>query len=494
MTKDKIDKIKPIYLYILLTSLIFRSINIYSLVPSKFDSLLFSLLVIVGSIFLLLDFFNNIKLRKFPYNLLLILFLIIFLVSSIVNREFGIFSNLKLVVWSCIYFFFSYNFGDDNFNNQHFFKRINMVLIISWFIVSLLSLVMFLLKFGYEQYTSPRERLRVGFLESRLFGLFGDPNYGATVCLIVMILLLFYLINDWKKLALFIKIFYVANLVIQFSVLILSGSRSALLISFIVVGLFVFFSFIIFLEKFGVKRKVLRIIFSFFLTILVLAGYSLIESGTKKVLQTIPEHIGLEFSITNKEKTGELGIKQSTKKRNKEKISLTRKDVAHNEDISNMRFSIWKSGIEIFKATPWVGTSPRNLIAYAHKYLPNTFIAQKSIVTHNLFINVLASTGIFGFLIFVLFLVSQGISVVIFFFKNFGDLPSYFHVYLSIIIVLILSGLFNNELILVNTIGTFLFWLYLGNLNGYMKGRYSEKSKIDSRRYSYKRQFFERKN
>lgn len=482
VTKDKIEKIKPIYFYTLLVSLILRSINIYSLIPSKIDSLLFTILVVVGVFFLIVDFFNNMKLKRFPYNYLLILFFIIFLVSSITNREFGIFSNLKLIIWSCIYFFLSYNFGEDNFSNNNFFKKINMTLIVSWFLISFLSLMMFFLKFGYEKYTSPRERLRVGFLESRLFGLFGDPNYGATVCLIVMMLIVFYLINDWQKANAISKTLYIINLAIQFFVLILSGSRSALLISFIVVGTVAFFYLLVFLEKVGVKRRVLRVILSFVVTFLVLGGYSLVESGTKKVLQTIPEHINLEVNITKDNRDERIGIRQSEKNNTDENVSLTRKDVAHNEDISNMRFSIWKSGIEIFKNTPWLGTSPRNVIPYAHKYMPNTFIAQKSIVTHNLFINVLVSTGIFGFLTFIIFLGWQGISIILFFFKNFNDLPNYFYVYLSIIMVLVLSGLFNNEIILVNTVGAFLFWLYLGNIRGYMKGRYNGKSKNVSQR------------
>ena len=50
-----------------------------------------------------------------------------------------------------------------------------------------------------------------------------------------------------------------------------------------------------------------------------------------------------------------------------------------------MRFSIWKSSVEIFKTSPIYGTSPRNLLSYAHDKLPNTFISQKSIVCIILF-------------------------------------------------------------------------------------------------------------
>ena len=90
---------------------------------------------------------------------------------------------------------------------------------------------------------------------------------------------------------------------------------------------------------------------------------------------------------------------------------------------------------------------------------------------HNTFINVLVSTGCFGFLAFIIFLVLRGTTAVIFYFKNIKTLPYSYYVYLSSTVALVLSGLFVNELVLVNTIGTFIFWLYLGKINGYMKGK-----------------------
>lgn len=471
LSNVKLYKVKQVYLLVLLIGLILRSINVYSLLPSKYDSLLFAFLAVFGGLLLTIDFIINVKSRKRPYDILLIIFLVVLLISTIVNRHFGIVSNLKLMVWSCIYFFIVYEFGEISSQDNHFFKRINYSLIISWFFVSLLSLGMFLLQFGYEKYTSPRDRIRVGFLESRLFGLFGDPNYGAVICLVVIILSIFYLISEWRKKGIIKKVFLISNIIIQFPTLLLSGSRSALLISFAILGVTTFIYGSLFIGQHFSKNIIVKMVCTSIFTLIVLGAYFVFQTETKGIFQKIPEHVKYEMRFENRKNELQVVKKGNKVKQVKEEVSLVRKDVAQNTDISNMRFSIWKSAIEVFKTTSFVGTSPRNLIPYAKEKLPNTFIAEQSFVAHNTFINVLVSTGCFGFLAFIIFLVLRGTTAVIFYFKNIKTLPYSYYVYLSSTVALVLSGLFVNELVLVNTIGTFIFWLYLGKINGYMKGK-----------------------
>ncbi|WP_284943231.1 O-antigen ligase family protein, partial [Enterococcus faecalis] len=144
--------------------------------------------------------------------------------------------------------------------------------------------------------------------------------------------------------------------------MLLTGSRSALLLSYLAVG---FLAFSIIFYKQGVKKTPVlkKILYSCMFTLLVLFGYLIVQNGTKDVLVTVPNKI---YSAVYKkeEVNGEITGKR------KEPISLDRKDVVDNSDISNMRFSIWKSSVEIFKTSPIYGTSPRNLLSYAHDKLP----------------------------------------------------------------------------------------------------------------------------
>ncbi|OTO76647.1 O-antigen ligase family protein [Enterococcus sp. 12E11_DIV0728] len=69
----------------------------------------------------------------------------------------------------------------------------------------------------------------------------------------------------------------------------------------------------------------------------------------------------------------------------KKNINLNRKDVENNSDISNNRFNLWKSAFEIFKETPIFGTSPRGLIPFAQKNMPDTLIGKNGQSPHNFF-------------------------------------------------------------------------------------------------------------
>ena len=88
---------------------------------------------------------------------------------------------------------------------------------------------------------------------------------------------------------------------------------------------------------------------------------------------------------------------------------------------------------------------------------------------HNTFLNILTSVCLLGFIPFMIFLIFNGIKIIFCYYFYQRELNLQFLTLLTIQIILVFSGLFNNEIILVNTVGSFLFWSYLGALNGYLK-------------------------
>lgn len=458
----KFSMIKDGYFIFLLIFLMIRSVNAYSLLPAKIDSSIFSVLAIFGAMIVLQELIDKLSSKDFVnLELLLYLFLLVFFISTIVNREYGVTSNIKLLVWNSIYLIGLYPHVKNLKNKSSFINRIDFIIIISTFLTSLVSFVMFLTKYSYVHVYGPgaRDHIRIGFLESRLFGVFGDPNYGATTTLVAMILCIFYLFGGFKKNKLPINIFLGVNIILNFFIIILSGSRSALLLSYVALALAIFYISIQ-SKALNKKERLMKFFFSIFVTLAVCLSYFFVETNTKKGLESLPNMTSSLFH-------GKSG-KQN-------QVTLTRKDVNENKDISNMRFDIWKSGIEIFETTPLVGTSPRNLIAYSKDNLPNTFISERAIVVHNTFVNVLVSTGISGFTFFIIFILISGVSNLQFSFKKNSSKFKRYNVYFLIAIILLLSGFFNNEIILVNTIGTFIFWSYLGFINGIRKDNSFEK-------------------
>ncbi|EJE4065479.1 O-antigen ligase family protein, partial [Enterococcus faecalis] len=162
----------------------------------------------------------------------------------------------------------------------------------------------------------------------------------------------------------------------------------------------------------------------------------------------------------------ELFNEVKTKNPVKEKpVDLTRPDVENNDDISNGRLALWKSGIELFKSSWLVGVSPRNMLPYASDMLPQTFIAKTQKYTHNSYINLLASTGSLGVVTFLSFFVSRITEIVAF---SFSKVNNFFQqgyaTYVLSVLAVAVSGMFLNDIILVNTIGSLIFWLFLGRI------------------------------
>ncbi|EGO8390046.1 TPA: O-antigen ligase domain-containing protein, partial [Enterococcus faecalis] len=107
-----LQKGKDIFIIGLFLLLMARAVGAYSLLPSKIDNVLFSMLALFGAIVLAADFFTRIlKKNRWTYDPLLLFFMVIMLISSIVNIKYGIFGNLKFIIWEALYFFIIYDNG-----------------------------------------------------------------------------------------------------------------------------------------------------------------------------------------------------------------------------------------------------------------------------------------------------------------------------------------------------------------------------------------------
>ncbi|MDT2827538.1 O-antigen ligase family protein [Enterococcus viikkiensis] len=438
---------KKIFLFTFSTGLLIRLIGAYSLLPSKIDTLFFTLVSLLGLMLLFTDFFilKKISIKK---NILLILFILALLLSAIVNGPSGLIANFKLIIWQIIYLFVVFQVGY-TVELHESINTLEKIIIISWNILTILSILMF---FGHFSYVAPLDKfyngLRIGFVENRLYGVFADPNFAGTVSVAVLLLSVYYILS--KKNFLFIKVTSIISLPIQFIYIVLSGSRTAL-ISLVVVA---FFGTLFFAYHRG-KRKISSYGISFLLGLIavlfVFGGEWAIKYSLPKMAQNTP----VVFSI----KTN--SAKHHDKKTD---VTLARADVDQKDDVSNNRFELWKSSFEIFKSTPLVGTSPRNLMDYAEKKLPSTFIATKKQTSHNFIFYLLATTGVLGtlpILLFILIKIFIALRVLIISKEN-----SYNRFLLDTLVCLaiLVSACFLTELVLVNKIGTFLFWLYLGKV------------------------------
>lgn len=441
-------KFTQYYLYCLFIFVIGRSINVYSLIPSVIDSAVFSILAVIGGVLILQNVIMFLRKRDhLEYSLLLMIFVIIMGIASLLNMRYGIFGNLKAIVWSAIYFFVIYGFAVNSSLPKKFYDRLIQIFMWIYFVVTVGSLGMYLLQYSYFKPGNLETRTRIGFLESRLFGLYGDPNFAGMFCVIAIIIGVYLLVTHIN---LFPRWFLYVNTVLQFFMLILTGSRSAMLLGegllALVVGVMVYY-----LRSLDRLTALLRILFGVVAAIVTFIVAYLAVDAIKLALQQLPPL----FQAFQHRPAGD---------KVKEVVSLKRADVADNSDISNMRFSIWGSAFDVFKQNWLFGVSPRNMVAFAKDRLPHSLIAMQGFKTHNAFIDVLASTGITGLITVLIFTFKKGVEV----FQSI-KLDRNFLKHQTTAEFLILIGLvgfmfFVNIVFFTNDVCTFIFWILLGKM------------------------------
>ena len=90
--------------------------------------------------------------------------------------------------------------------------------------------------------------LRMGFLGNRLFGVFPDPNFGATISVVVILLSVYYIKTNSNRA---FTLFNSLNILLQLMFISLSGSRTALIVLLTVTAVGMFLLAIIAKDRFS---------------------------------------------------------------------------------------------------------------------------------------------------------------------------------------------------------------------------------------------------
>lgn len=455
MKIEKIEKcnilIKKVFFFTFSIELLIRLIGIYSLLPSKVDTFLFTVTSFVGLVILFIDFFvlRKISMKK---NMLLFFFILALLISAIINGPQGLIANFKLIIWQVIYLFVVFQIGRTKELHSSIIT-LEKIMMIFWNLLCIISIAMFFIHFSY---VAPLDKfyngLRVGFVENRLYGVFADPNFAGTISVVIILFSVYYVIEEKKSRS--IRLMGIISVLIQFIYIVLSGSRTAFIA---LIGVSFFGAFFFMYSKRKNEKNILSFLLGLMTGLIVLLFVMGGEWTVKSSFPKIAQNITIESSLKS----------HSSKTENKaeKNLTLTRDDVEHKDDVSNNRFELWQSSFEIFKTTPIVGTSPRNLMDYAVEQLPQTFIATKQQTSHNFVFYLLATTGLLGTIPILLFIISN-------IFKSLRILLTTNNIKYNrflldnlVSLTILISACFLTELVLVNKIGTFLFWLYLGKVS-----------------------------
>lgn len=469
LKSEKIDKIyfklETLfkYLILLVTLLAFNSF----LANNKIVTLCSTGVAILGAVLLLYRFINLKKYIKFYGFVVLIVFVFAYFISSIVNMEFGITGNIKTMIWSAFQFgiLYALDYNSDIEKERKDYFGVLKVFGIYILLSNLISIAMLIFGYGQTPATSFNGNI-IGYVWGRLWGSYYDPNNGSVFCVAAIAISVYYGIKSnklWQKILLGINIF------ISLAYMSFSDSRTGL-VCLAATLLTMCFLLIRNSEKISLKNGAKNIV-SVILAIVIAAV------GVVSI-----------FAITNTYNLVATKIQQnqqsSPSDENVDPGVIGREDNEIDKDISNRRFSLWGSGIEIWKTTPLFGTTQRNLTAYALKYVPNTYMVNNDKgghfdTTHNMYIDVLVCQGVVGAIVFVIFLALIVILIArkMLFTTDYKLCNNENILLVTLVVNFAVSSIFILDVVYINTAAAVLFWLSLGRLVKNLKNSEDKKAK-----------------
>lgn len=390
----------------------------------------------------------------FPNVLWLIAFIGSYAITALTNIRYGLFESAQYFVWLLFQFGLLYTFDwkRDRDEVRREFHIVAYVLIAILTIYNIVGFVMLMQNHGFWHEAADGQVHRIGMAEwGRLHGLHADPNYGSVTSAVGLLLAL-YLIMYSKKM--WIKLVLVVTIVFQYLFIVFSASRSGLIAAACGTAAFIGLYYLKKAKKHTVIISVIAVV--------VVAGAMF--GGSKVLIYSYNTY--MEHRV---EEPGDDTIKKEPT------ISREGDMEATGGDISNRRFSIWKSAVEIFLSSPITGVGFRNIIPYAKDQLPNTYILKVNNqygdfdAMHNVIMDTLASQGIVGIVILAGFIVCT----IVFLIKNFNTIREEHWVVDSVLfcccLTIGISSMFVSQILYVNNPNTYLFWALLGYLIYSMK-------------------------
>lgn len=305
----------------------------------------------------------------------------------------------------------------------------------------------------------------VGFNWGRLWGIYDEPNRGSIMALAAIFFAVYLFWNAKKCLG---KVFWILCIIAQYLFLIFSDSRTGEL--GLAAGLFVLVGL---WTRYKLDKKKYRIIpaviIAFIVAISALAG----TMGCKQLYNSVDNKLEALIKGDNKEANKE------TKPKSDNNTAIGRK-ADLEKDISNGRFGIWESGLEIIKASPIYGVSQRNITEFAMDHFPDTYLVNNPLEIkydsmHSMLVDVAASQGLIGIAVLIWLIFGTFMYL-----KNNAKTLTLEHFKPAMILFAILAMITAASLVIttifyVNSPETYCFWLCFGYFMAILRSEQKEK-------------------
>ncbi len=473
---------------------------------SSAQSIFVKLTMVLGALIILVRIIHWKDYIKTPGLILMALMCASFLLSTVMNREYGMTDNLKWLIWMGIQFFGLYAMPLKREKSHVIFeyKIISSIVLVATVVGSIASMKM--LSESYSEFltTADGELIITGFTWDRLWGVYTDPNYGALISVIGIFIALGWVIISRRV---FVKILCLLAAVADYGYVIFADSRT----SHVALILGVFFLIItLFAKKIKEKdpdadgkKHIAGIVVSMLVLVLLAGsiyggGYVWKEHNIQYQEQVAKELEEAERQVeakkqeeakkaaqnanknttttqnSNKNSTGSTNKNTGASKNTTEEKVVTEREKQLNEDASNGRLSLWKSAIEVWESSPIYGTGYSTFSKYAEENVPTTYAVDNAqgVYTslHNEFFNVLAYQGALGAIIFVLMILRLMIYVIRGVFLSQGEKDFYPVPMLCCVGTVVVGMVFLLDGLYTNSVSAAVLWIfggYLVNLAGH---------------------------
>lgn len=446
--------------YLLLTLATF----VTAIYASPVQPLLVKASLVLGMALILIRVVKIRKYGKMPCVILMGLFILSFLFTTVMNRQYGITENGKWVIWTGLQFFALYvcDVERDKEKYRREFRILSYIMIVCASLAALVSIVQLFQVCSGTVVTSEGEEIITGYMWGRLWGVYTDPNYGAVFSVIAITLSLMFFFRTKG----IVKVIYVLSIALNFVYFVFSDSRTAEIAFVVSIG---FFLFIYLRDKQETAKKLLKTGIPLIVILCAMAA----AFGGRQVMKTGYSHYYAEVMTerASEQKKTQVKPKDATAQR-KQNIQ---------EDVSNGRFALWQSAVEVWETSPVYGAGYATFVPYTKEHVPDTYAVNTGgsdyTSMHNTFFNTLAFQGSIGAVLFVL--IALRILTYVFFpvVRSTGEEAALFAAMMACVGAVAVSMMFLLEGIYTNSPGSFVLWTFAGYMVRFAYHKRSEERK-----------------
>lgn len=430
-----------IYMFINTLALGYLGIEInYLFIPL----LIWALVIIAHDIYK-----KEFKIKK-NYSLLMIIQGIVLLLATILNSYSDLNSYVIAIMQLVIYLLIFNN--PVSMTKKDIVEEVKIIIPLVNVLVgfaSLISIGMFVVRFS-----SLANGWTLGMVGSRLFGIYFNSNPAAFLACITIVLALIAVRENFKW-----KSWYLVNIGVQIVYILLTKCRVALII-LVVIIIMVGYYFLIRRRPYSIfKRTMLILGLIFIITAAGLLGQQIVE--------VVPQMQGIASKETSRFQTDK--IKEAGHLLISGNLEDFNKGLTIIDEVSNGRVSLTKTALQIWQTDPLIGIGANNFKKIGSQETDVLeYWAVQVVHSHNVFLEALVTTGIIGFILFVIFFfkcVLMSFNVL----KRSQGKETYFIVQMFIMIVLseFIGSLSDYGVFYIYSLSATLAWCFLGYLFTY---------------------------